>query len=467
MKVSRFLHIKDGKGSSSGYSVLYNALTLGVVIVSTDIANRLRLFRGKGDVETEDLFPGETIPEGIIEEFMKHRILLAPSESDYENYAVVWHPLSYSRIGVLYLLLTDDCNMRCSYCYIMNGKPPNYSHSMMTPEVAQYGIDLFIKSLAKSWTHGMKEPRILLHGGEPLLNVPTLTSALEIIEKCKAAGDLPDNTLVSMNTNGTLVTPEIALTLAQNDVKVAVSIDGWQSAHNACRAYCNGQGTFQDAVRGLEILRDNRAQLAVSCTITPYNVDDIEKVLEWLSDNFKIASISFNPFISSMVWDRDAAKEWAEKIAEKLINCFRICRDRGIYEGRLMRNVRAFVQGLILYSNCAGCGQQIVVDPKGNVGVCQAYCGTKKYFVPYGEKFDPLNHPYWNEWRFRSPLVMPQCIDCEALSVCGGGCPQSAQRQNGSIWDLDETFCTVAKKTVDFLLSDVLEKKIEGIYASF
>jgi uncharacterized protein len=463
MKVSRFLHVKHGEGSLSGYSVLYNALTLGVVIVPRGTADRIVSLKGGGDVDISRIFPDNFLPpEEIISELKKHRILLACSDSEYQDYSIVWHTLTYSRIGVLYLLLTDDCNMRCTYCHIMNGMPENYNYSKMTPEIVKYGIDLFAKSLSKSWTYGMKEPRILLHGGEPLLNTPAIISSLDIIRNYKSAGKLPENTQVSMNTNGTLVTPEIARILAENDVKVAVSIDGWKSVHDVCRVYRNGKnnGTFYDAVRGFNILRENGASLAVSCTITPSNIDSIEEVLEWLSDNFKIASISFNPFISSEVWDREMAKEWAEKVAEKLIRCFCICRERGIYEGRLMRNVRAFVQGLILYSNCAGCGQQIVVDPKGNVGICSAYCGTKEYFVPYGEEFDPLNHPYWNEWRLRSPLVMPQCLNCEALSVCGGGCPQSAQRQNGSIWELDEIFCVVAKKTVDFLLGDILEKKL-------
>jgi uncharacterized protein len=98
----------------------------------------------------------------------------------------------------------------------------------------------------------------------------------------------------------------------------------------------------------------------------------------------------------------------------------------------------------------------VVVSPDGYVGVCQAYCGTKKYFVPLTNDFDPTEHPFWREWRMRSPLTMPQCIDCIALGNCGGGCPYSADMREGTIWALDDTFCTFSRKVITFLVRDLI-----------
>lgn len=53
---------------------------------------------------------------------------------------------------------------------------------------------------------------------------------------------------------------------------------------------------------------------------------------------------------------------------------------------------------------------------------------------------------------------MPQCRDCIALSVCGGGCPFSADERNGSIWELDDIFCVHAKKTTEFLIKDLISQ---------
>ena len=51
---------------------------------------------------------------------------------------------------------------------------------------------------------------------------------------------------------------------------------------------------------------------------------------------------------------------------------------------------------------------------------------------------------------------MPACRDCIALSVCGGGCPYSADLRHGSIWALDDVFCVHATATVEFLLKNLI-----------
>lgn len=150
---------------------------------------------------------------------------------------------------------------------------------------------------------------------------------------------------------------------------------------------------------------------------------------------------------------------YAEEVSGALIECFKFFRERGIHEDRVMRKVEAFEQGRIYYYDCGGCGQQLVVTPDGLIGVCQGYWGGK-YFISPDEDFNPLTHPVWDEWRRRSPLAMPECKQCIALSLCGGGCPYSADRRHGSIWALDEVFCVHAKKTVRFLLKDLLSQLV-------
>ena len=120
--------------------------------------------------------------------------------------------------------------------------------------------------------------------------------------------------------------------------------------------------------------------------------------------------------------------------------------------------INAFVDGYVYYNDCGGCGEQIVVTPDGMVGPCHAYCGNRKYFIRPDKSFNPYAHPIWEEWKFRSPLFMEQCRNCIALSICGGGCPYSADQRNGSIWELDDAFCIHAKATAEFLIKDLIEK---------
>jgi uncharacterized protein len=123
-----------------------------------------------------------------------------------------------------------------------------------------------------------------------------------------------------------------------------------------------------------------------------------------------------------------------------------------------MRKVNAFVAGYPYIYDCGAPGDQLVVSPEGMVGVCQAYCGNKKNFVPMDDIGKPAEHQIWSEWRFRSPLYQEQCYSCISLAICGGGCPYNAELKTGSIWGVDEAFCIHSKKTVEYLIKDLFKQ---------
>jgi uncharacterized protein len=127
-----------------------------------------------------------------------------------------------------------------------------------------------------------------------------------------------------------------------------------------------------------------------------------------------------------------------------------------------MRRVKNFLEKTPVLSDCGACGLQIVVSPDGKIGVCQAFCGSKEFFITEQfETFEPEIHPFWKQWRGRSPFSNENCRGCVALGNCGGGCPYNAYQTNGSINALDERFCAHAKATTLFLIKDLWEKQTE------
>lgn len=179
--------------------------------------------------------------------------------------------------------------------------------------------------------------------------------------------------------------------------------------------------------------------------------------MHWLVDELKVEGIGFNILIGNkLLQDEEAYRLYSEVVAEQLIEVFKIAREKGIYEDRMMRRVKAFVEKEPVLSDCGGCGLQVVVSPNGQIGVCQAFCGSKKYFVSEPlETFEPKRHSFWQEWRSRSPLSMDKCKSCIALGNCGGGCPYNVYKKEGTIFGLDERFCVHAKKTTEFLIRDL------------
>ena len=49
---------------------------------------------------------------------------------------------------------------------------------------------------------------------------------------------------------------------------------------------------------------------------------------------------------------------------------------------------------------------------------------------------------------------MEQCYDCEAIALCGGGCPASAELRTGSRWNIDDRICPHSKLSLEWLIWD-------------
>ena len=365
-------------------------------------------------------------------------------------------------IDTLYLLLTDNCNFACTYCFFEGSySGPKEKTTNMTKELALTSVRRFASYLKRAYEYSdfkPYEPSIVFYGGEPFINVDIFFAAVEEIARLKKSGAFPQNLTVNVNTNGSLINHEIASFCAKHSIEVDISLDGYKSANDACRIWRGkNKGTFEDIMRGIATLKEAGAKTCISCTVSEANVDELPDIFIWFLDGAGVSNIGFNPLLNSYQYRVDDPN-YPHKVAHAMIECFKIARGRGIYEARMMRKVRAFVDGTIYDRDCCGCGKQVVVLPNGKVGVCHAYSGTGKFFVNPDGAFDPFEHPFWKEWSKRSPLNMPQCYGCEALTICGGGCPHNADMNKGSIWEIDEHFCAHAKETLKWLVWDLYEK---------
>ena len=141
-----------------------------------------------------------------------------------------------------------------------------------------------------------------------------------------------------------------------------------------------------------------------------------------------------------------------------MIEAFKELREVGIFEDRIMRKVQAFEDGkLFLYDCCASGGNQYVIDPAGNIGICHGYLNNGKYFSDNvsNPTFDFRNNDVYHFWRNRTPLRMEQCQNCECIGICGGGCPYAADFMHGSIYEVDDRFCIHAKKVLNWMIKDL------------
>lgn len=451
-KQSPFLHMisVDDK-----YVALYNSLNLEVAFLKKGFIKQCQ----QGQV----LISSDTTSERILEQLKKLGLLIEEQSDGYEIYREYQKALDEPAINILYLLLSDACNIRCRYCYFLAPMPSGYQSSLMKKETAIKALDLFTRCVKRSIVRGHPEQHIVIYGGEPTLNKGTLIEVLRYIDVLKEKEFLPESISATVNTNGILLDEEILAQCKKTGAVVAISIDGPKEVHDQMRVYSSGKGTFDEVIRSYQLAQQSGVKTGICVTVDRHNLSRMKEIVQWSADELGAKGMGFNILIENTTGQKaDECDNYAETVAQELIESFKVARVKGVYEDRIMRRVKNFLDKEPVLSDCGGCGLQIVVSPDGKIGVCQAFCGGKEFFVtePF-ETFEPESHLFWKQWRKRSPLNNETCKSCIALGNCGGGCPYNAYRTEGTIDAIDERFCVHAKATTHFLIRDLWGKQKE------
>ncbi|MDO8435118.1 MAG: radical SAM protein [bacterium] len=448
LKRNPFLHIIP---LDDEYVALYNSLNLEVVFLRRGFLERYE--------HDGHLLITEEISEEMLKILRDHDFFIPDDSDGLDLLRGYQKALEEPAVNILYLLLSDACNIRCAYCYFLGGMPEKYHHSMMTMETARVAIELFARSVKKSRAAGHIDQQVVIYGGEPTLNKAVLIETLEHIDALKAQEALPQSLSVTLNTNGILLDEEILQQCRKSGAVVAISIDGPKYIHDKMRVRLSGEGTFDSVIRSYRLAQRVGVNLGICVTIDHHNIFHMREIVEWLGTELGAHGMGFNILIEHN-GATDGAPNYADIVAHELIESFKIARVRGIYEDRMMRRVKNFMDKTPVLSDCGGCGLQVVVGPDGKIGTCQAFCGEKRFFVDEPlESFEPERHPFWKQWRRRSPLRTEKCFGCIALGNCGGGCPYNAYRLHGDINALDERFCAHAKSATLFLIGDLWEQQ--------
>lgn len=456
---SNFTHVLE----RDEVSVLYNSLKILPVFVDNAIVPIIKSF---GNGKTPSLVVNtlesdkKELLTGLIPHLEEAKILVDARSTDQE--ILEWfqaHYTGHPYVSIAYFLLTDNCNFGCKYCFIESRMSQGYRFTHMTRETAQKGIDMFCHLISLVPELFEEEKTIILYGGEPLLNLNTLQYILETVQERIKDSRLPEKTKINMVTNGSLVTPEIAKMLKTYNVSVGVSLDGDKTVTNSCRQYQDGKPVYDDVIRGLETIKQEGGDVGISCTLSQQCIDSFDQTLDFITNQLSIKSLGFNIVMNEPGYKTNDG--YNEKAAKSIIKGFKVFRQKGIFEDRIMRKVDSFTKKEVYPFDCgAAGGGQIVIAPNGDVGICHGYIGERKYFVTdvNDTQFDPSDSDVFQEWSKRSPLNMKECENCIALGICGGGCPLNADYETGSIWGLDSRFCVHAKTTLEWLIWDLFEQ---------
>jgi uncharacterized protein len=455
VRFSRFAHTFDLKGVIA----LYHSLRMKPVYLNRETYKDLQAWLVSPFCEDYNNAPDNLKKEVL--ELAKFKILNKSEEDDEKVLQFIRNKTPKSAINVCYMIMSEQCNLACKYCFLGNNnfdKRKSFDLKNMSKETADKAIDFFIRQIKMSGLDSEEnKPVIIFYGGEPLVNYEILEYAAERLNSLRDKEKCIKNLEMSMVSNGLLLTKERALRLKELGVAIAISVDGFTEEANSMRVDMGGNNVFLKLLERLEMCKELGVDVSFSVTLSEETIKGTKDMLK-LIDNFGIKSFGFNIMMSNENFI--VPQEYNEAAAQFIIDEFVELRKRGIYEDRIMRKLKAFTKAQIYFSDCAAtAGGQIVIAPSGQVGICHGCLHNKEYFVSEvtNQEFDATKDKDFIEWSQLTPINKEECLDCNALGICGGGCPINATylKEGNTIHSLDERFCIHSKKTLDFLINDL------------
>lgn len=157
--------------------------------------------------------------------------------------------------GVLsqYILkIVSRCDLSCDHCYVYEHSDQSWRrqpHTMSLRTVAAAASRIAEHATA----HRLDAVRVVLHGGEPLLAGAAGLAA--VAGELRRRLDPVTRLDLRMQSNGVLLTEEIAEVLATHGVAVGISLDGDRAANDRHRRYASGASSHMRVLRALALLR--------------------------------------------------------------------------------------------------------------------------------------------------------------------------------------------------------------------
>lgn len=438
---------------------LYHSLRMKPVYVQKAQYYQLLGFLNNTQPTSLDEFPPTLIQ--IATELRKCKILTLKETEDDEVLQFVRAKIPTPSVNVCYFILSEQCNLACKYCFLGNNDPERrkkFSSKKMSKETAEQALLYFIRQIKLSGNQNPEnKPTIIFYGGEPLLNFEVLEYVVLRIQELSNIEPCIKNIDLSVVTNGLLLDEYKLKRLKELCVSIAISIDGCSEEANEQRIDIAGKPTFPKVIKVLDLAKKLETSIALSVTLTEKTIRDKNKILELISA-YNIKGFGFNILMSNETFT--LSDEYNNNAADFIIDVFRDLRELGIYEDRIMRKLKSFSKAQVYFSDCAAtAGSQIVITPDGRVGICHGCIAERQYFDSsiYDVSFNVNTAALFVEWSQLTPVNRNECLSCEALGICGGGCPINALhcKHGNSIYSLDERFCVHAKKTLEFFIRDL------------
>lgn len=418
------------------YRLLFNPFGTGGVTIVNEATYRLFGSIGRGATIGDVLatWPGQEDDVTAVIAHLANRGLIRPEESAQpaqDGTAAGAADQAGGGALTAWLHVTNDCNLRCPYCYV------NKSADRMDESTGHAAVRAVISSAA---AHGFRAVKLQYAGGEASMNRQIIVSLHDLAKSLAAEHGLELH--ATLLSNGVALPPALVETLRTENIKVMISLDGVGELHDAVRPTLSGRPSFRHVERTIDQLISQGHPPHLSVTITGRNAAGLADVVRFALERDLTFTFSFYrdndqaQGISGLAFDN-------QEMIDSVLKAFGVIEDV-LPPWSVLGSVLDRGQLLQPRQRSCGVGQDyVVIDQRGRVAQCHMEIGQI-----LGDVFhdDPLALVRHETAPIRSlPVVQKEgCRDCAWQNWCTGGCPVATHRATGR-WDVKSPNCSIYK----------------------
>ncbi len=320
------------------------------------------------------------------------------------------------------------CNLDCQYCYYLEKEH-------LYPGTETFRMpDIILEEYIVQHIEASIEPviRFSWHGGEPTtLGLDYFRKIVALQRKHQPANQRFAN---GMQTNGTLLDEEWCRFLAAEGFYIGLSLDGPQELHDQYRLTKGGKPTYEQTMRGYELLQQYGIHTDILCVVNAQNVQYPVQVYRFFKE-IKAQYVSFLPLVepqpdtergvSSRTVPAEAFGVFLCTIFDEWIN-----QDIGQIKVQLFEEAArtAFGQDHSLCIFRETCGDIPVIEHNGDFFSCDHFVDAEHNPGNIIETplVELLESPAQRAFGRAKLDTLPRCCQtCEVRAMCNGGCPKN------------------------------------------
>ncbi len=330
-----------------------------------------------------------------------------------------------------WLHVTNECNLRCPYCYV------HKTADDMSVERGKEAVEAIFRSALANGFHGVK---IKYAGGEATLNFHTV---LILHDHARQLADRYNMNLDSVVlSNGVAISNRIIDEMKARGIRLMISLDGVEEFQDVQRPFINGHGSFQHVERSLDRLSAHNFSPSISITVSNRNLKGLPKVVEYVI-NRKL------PFTINFYRENECSTSFTDLHYQDdaIISAMKEAFD--VIEANLPPHslLGALIDRAQLESPhdrpCGVGNSYLVINHKGGVAKCHMELETPITDVSAA---DPLRVIRSDQIGLQNPSVDEKegCRECNWRYWCAGGCPALTHRVTGR-FDVKSPNCHIYK----------------------